>query len=50
METARKREGGRAEGARVGPPPGATFQAGGAARGAAPAVEAGVGGRGGESL
>lgn len=46
MHTARRREGGRAESAQASQPPGATFRAGGAAQGAAPAAEAGVGGRG----
>lgn len=47
MQRTQKRERGRAEGARAGQPRGATFRAGGAARGAAPAAEAGVGGQGG---
>lgn len=50
MQTTGGREGGRPEGARAGSPPGATFRSGDAAGGAAPAAEAGVGGRGGESL
>lgn len=44
MQTARRRGGGRATGARAGQPAGATFRAGGAAGGAAPA--AGGGSRG----